>query len=217
MGKKFLLSEKHLCYFCFFTSGKNSPRISIHLVRRIKITEEELIRLLSNREEKALKFYTTIIPPRYMGDPQDCATGWNCRRCFAGNVPENLEQFRTNMIQRKAFIQLDDQYCQKCLIDKVRSKEFVNRNKTRTLKRPYFRLEKTCNQASIRKLSESKNGSGTGTGISSGYRIVVLRGYFSSAAAEKLNIPLGTVKHVLGQHCKKLKNYFEEFSSINGY
>ena len=144
-----------------------------------------------------------------MGDPQDCATGWNCRRCIAGNVPEKSGIISDNMrFSKRPFIQLDDQYRQKCLYwIRWDRKEFVNRNKNQNLKGCIFGLEKTCNQASTGNYRNQK----MVQELEPEYRQVIELLFFGgsqSAAAEKLNIPLGTVKHVRG-HYKSWKLFWK--------
>ncbi|MFN8145273.1 MAG: sigma-70 family RNA polymerase sigma factor [Bacteroidia bacterium] len=181
------------------------------MVRRIKITEEELIQLLSNREEKGIE----ILYDNYSA----ALYGVIHRIVQQDEIAEDVLQ-ETFLKIWNNFGQYDSakgrlfswmiNIARNASIDKVRSKEFVNRNKNQNLEKAVFSagedLQSGFNPETIgiKKMVQE---------LEPEYRQVIellfFGGYSQSAAAEKLNIPLGTVKTRSRAALQKLKNYFE--------
>jgi RNA polymerase sigma-70 factor (ECF subfamily) len=180
------------------------------LARRIKIEEDALVKMLVERNEKALEI---------LYDNYSAAMYGVIHRIIQNDaIAEDILQEAFIKIWNN-FLQYDSakgrlftwmvNICRNLSIDKIRSKEFTNQNKNQ-------QLEKTVSfDGSLSSVSYNPETIGIKEIVRKmepEYRIVIellfFEGYSQSEAAEKLNIPLGTVKTRSRAAIQKLKALF---------
>jgi RNA polymerase sigma factor (sigma-70 family) len=177
--------------------------------RKTKIEEEELIQLLLNRDRRGIE----ILYDNY----SSALYGVILRIVRNDEVAEDLLQ--------EAFLRIwnnSGQYdsakgrlftwmvnvCRNLAIDKVRSKDFINQNKNQTL----------LNAVSIADTGNSYDPELIGVReivkkLEPEYRQIIdllyFEGFTQSEAADKLNIPLGTVKTRSRAAMQRLRDHFD--------
>ncbi len=177
--------------------------------RRTKIEEEDLIQLLTAKERRGIE----ILYDNYS------AALYGVVHRIVGNdeIAEEVLQ-ETFLKIWNNFGQYDSgkgrlftwmvNICRNLSIDKVRSKEFVNQSKNQSID----------NVVSLSDYKSSYNPDLIGVRdivkkLEPEYRLIIdllfFQGYSQSEAAEKLNIPLGTVKTRSRAAIQRLKNYFD--------
>lgn len=175
----------------FFTRFNESQILGI----RNEIVDEELIKRLASRETKALEIlYDNYSAAMYgvihrIVQSDDIADDV-LQETFK-NIWENFAQYEAGKGRLFTWI---INICRHLAIDKVRSKDFINQNKNHP-------IEYSVNN--VRLISNSYNPDTIGIKeivrkLEPDYRTVVdllfFEGYSQAEAAQKLNIPLGTVK-----------------------
>ena len=178
--------------------------------KRIKIEEEQLVKLLVGRDTKALEI---------LYDNYSAAMYGVIHRIIQNDkIAEDVLQEAFVKIWNN-FLQYDSakgrlftwmvNICRNLSIDKVRSKDYSNQYKNQT-------IEKTVSFDSS-LITASYNPDTIGIKeivrkLDPEYRIIIdllfFEGFSQSEAAEKLNIPLGTVKTRSRAALQKLKNVF---------
>ncbi len=178
--------------------------------KKIKIEEEKLVKMLADREVKALEI---------LYDNYSAAMYGVIRRIVQNDaLAEDLLQESFVKIWNN-FIQYDQSkgrlftwminICRNLSIDKVRSKDFTNQNKNQTIEKTvsieHSLITVSFNPDTIDIKEIVKK-------LDSEYRKIIdllfFEGYSQSEAAEKLNIPLGTVKTRSRAALQKLKAIF---------
>jgi RNA polymerase sigma factor (sigma-70 family) len=180
------------------------------LSRRIKIEEEALVKLLTNRDSRGMEIlYDNYSATLY---------GVIHRIVKTDEIAEDVLQEAFLKIWNN-FMQYDPSrgnlftwmlnICRNLAIDKVRSRDFVNQNKNRDIENTVSNNELNLSVSynpdtiDIRKMVDS---------LDPEYRKIIdllfFEGYSQSEASEKLNIPLGTVKTRSRAAIQKLKSLF---------
>ncbi len=177
--------------------------------RKTKIEEEELIQLLVDRDKRGIE----ILYDNY----SSALYGVIHRIVQKDEIAEDVLQEAFLKIWNN-FMQYDSakgrlftwmvNLCRNLSIDKVRSKEFVNQNKNQSID----------NAVSISDHKNSYDPDLIGVRdivkkLEPEYKQIIdllfFEGYSQSEAAEKLNIPLGTVKTRSRAAIQRLRKYFE--------
>lgn len=177
--------------------------------RRTKIEEEDLIRLLASKEKRGIEI---------LYDNYSAALHGVIHRIVGNDeIAEEVLQ-ETFLKIWNNFGQYDSakgrlftwmvNICRNLSIDKVRSKAFVNQSKNQSID----------NVVSLSDYKNSYNPDLIGVRdivkkLEPEYRLIIdllfFQGYSQSEAAEKLNIPLGTVKTRSRAAIQRLRNYFD--------
>lgn len=216
-GKEVSIDRKASLLFLFLCRLKEPHLYLIqnHLGRRIKIEEEELVQLLSSREVKGLEIlYDNYSPVLY---------GVIFRILRNESLAEEVLQDTFLKIWNN-FTQYDSakgrlfswmiNIARNSALDKIRSKDFISGQKNQSFEKSVYsdkdELQTSYNpdtigiQQMVQRLEPE-------------YRqileLLFFGGYTHSAAAEKLNIPLGTVKTRSRAALQKLRTYFD--SDVN--
>jgi RNA polymerase sigma factor (sigma-70 family) len=182
------------------------------MTRHIKISEEDLISLLRNRDMKGME----ILYDNY----SSALYGIIYRIIQSDEIAEDVMQ-ETFLKIWNNFSQYDPEkgrlftwmvnIARNQSIDKVRSKEFVNQTKNQRLDNvvSFVDMSKSSayNPDTIGLKEMVKN-------LDAEYRqiidLIFFEGYSQSEAAEKLSIPLGTVKTRSRAAIMKLRQQFEQ-------
>lgn len=177
--------------------------------KRTKIEEEDLIRLLVLKEKRGIE----ILYDNYS------AALYGVIQRIVGNdeIAEEVLQ-ETFLKIWNNFGQYDSakgrlftwmvNICRNLSIDKVRSKEFVNQSKNQSIDNVVSLLDYKSSYdpdlIGVRDIVKK---------LEPEYRLIIdllfFQGYSQSEAAEKLNIPLGTVKTRSRAAIQRLRNYFD--------
>lgn len=178
--------------------------------RKTKIEEEDLIRLLAAREKQGIEILYDNYSAALYGVIQ--------RIVVSDEIAEEVLQ-ETFLKIWNNFAQYDSSkgrlftwmvnICRNLAIDKVRSKDFVNQNKNQSIDnavslsdhKTSFDPDLIGVRDIVKKLEPE-------------YRQIIdllyFKGYSQSEAAEKLNIPLGTVKTRSRAAIQRLRVYFDQ-------
>jgi RNA polymerase sigma-70 factor (ECF subfamily) len=178
--------------------------------RKTKIEEEDLIRLLAGREKQGIEILYDNYSAALYGVIQ--------RIVVSDEIAEEVLQ-ETFLKIWNNFAQYDPSkgrlftwmvnICRNLAIDKVRSKDFVNQNKNQSIDnavslsdhKTSFDPDLIGVRDIVKKLEPE-------------YRQIIdllyFKGYSQSEAAEKLNIPLGTVKTRSRAAIQRLRVYFDQ-------
>jgi RNA polymerase sigma-70 factor (ECF subfamily) len=181
------------------------------LARRIKIEEESLVKMLIARDPKAMEIlydnYSVTMYGVIYRIVQNDAVGEDVLQESFLKIWNNFLQYDPG--KGRLFTWMIN-ICRNLAIDKVRSKEFTNQSKNQN-------IEKTVS-ASGQMIADTYNPDTIGIKeivkkLDAEYRIIIdllfFEGYTQTEAAEKLNIPLGTVKTRSRAAIQKLKILFQ--------
>lgn len=205
-----VLSIRHLPlktvnYYSFLCS-----RFPIAVGKKIKIEEDKLVKMLADRETKALEIlydnYSAAMYGVIHRIVQDEEIAEDVLQESFVKIWNNFSQY--DAVKGRLFTWMIN-VCRNLSIDKVRSKDFSNQRKNQA-------FEKTVSTDSS-LITASYNPDTIGIKeivqkLGPEYRMIIdllfFEGYSQSEAAEKLNIPLGTVKTRSRAAIQKLKNIF---------
>lgn len=178
--------------------------------KRIKIEEVLLVKMLANRETKALEIlydnYAAVMYSVINRIIKNEAISEDVLQESFLKIWNNFGQY--DPAKGRLFTWMVN-ICRNLSIDKVRSKEFSNQNKNQTIENT------VSNTDSLETASFNPDTIGLKEivrKLEPDYRIIIdllfFEGYSQSEAAEKLNIPLGTVKTRSRAAIQKLKKLF---------
>lgn len=177
--------------------------------RKIKIEEDELVALLINKEKRGIDILYDNYSAALFGIIQ--------RIVLNDEIAEEVLQ-ETFLKIWNNFGQYDPakgrlftwmvNICRNLSIDKVRSKDFVNQNKNQSIDNAVFLSDSKSSYdpdlIGVREIVKK---------LEPEYKQVIdllfFQGYTQSEAAEKLNIPLGTVKTRSRAAIQRLRTYFD--------
>ncbi len=184
--------------------------------KKIKIEEEKLVKMLAERQEKSLEIlydnYSAAMYGVIHRIVQNDALAEDLLQDAFVKIWNNFLQYDSS--KGRLFTWMIN-ICRNLSIDKVRSKDFTNQNKNQDIEK-IVSFEETLTTASynpdtigikeiVRKLDPE-------------YRKIIdllfFEGYSQSEAAEKLNIPLGTVKTRSRAALQKLKTLFVDVEKV---
>ena len=178
--------------------------------KKIKIEEEKLVKMLADREVKALEIlydnYSAAMYGVIHRIVQDDRLAEDMLQDAFVKIWNNFFQYDAS--KGRLFTWMIN-ICRNLSIDKVRSKDFANQNKNQTIEK-IVSFEETLTTTSYNPdtigIKEIVNK------LDPEYRIIIdllfFEGYSQSETAEKLNIPLGTVKTRSRAAIQKLKSIF---------
>ncbi len=178
--------------------------------KKIKIAEEKLVKMLADREDKALEIlydnYSAAMYGVIHRIVQDDSLAEDLLQDVYVKIWNNFFQYDAS--KGRLFTWMIN-ICRNLSIDKVRSKDFANQNKNQTIEK-YVSFEDTQVTSAYNPdtigLKEIVNK------LDPEYRKIIdllfFEGYSQSETAEKLNIPLGTVKTRSRAAIQKLKLIF---------
>lgn len=178
--------------------------------KKIKIAEEKLVKMLADREVKALEIlydnYSAAMYGVIHRIVQDDSLAEDLLQDVFVKIWNNFFQYDAS--KGRLFTWMIN-ICRNLSIDKVRSKDFANQNKNQTIEK-FVSFEDTQATSSYNPdtigLKEIVNK------LDPEYRKIIdllfFEGYSQSETAEKLNIPLGTVKTRSRAAIQKLKSIF---------
>jgi RNA polymerase sigma factor (sigma-70 family) len=194
--------------FCFFVFGNRNLVVG----KKVKIEEAVLVKMLAVRNEKAMEILYDNYSAALYGVIQ--------RIVQNDEIAEDVLQEAFVKIWNN-FLQYDASkgrlftwminICRNLSIDKVRSKEFTNQNKNQSIEKSVSSYNQLVTASynpdtiGIKEIVDKLE--------PEYYQIIDLlffKGYSQSEAAEKLNIPLGTVKTRSRAAIQKLKGIFQK-------
>lgn len=211
-GKELSTERKASLLFSFLYKRKEYfiPIFSISLARRIKINEEDLIHLLTLREAKGFEIlydnYSAALYGVIHRIVQNDAIAEDVLQETFLKIWNNIGQYES--AKGRLFSWMIN-IARNGAIDKIRSKEYTDQQKNRQLEKTVLSENAEMYSAynpdtiGLRQIVQK---------LEPEYRQIVellfFNGYSQSAAAEKLNIPLGTVKTRSRAALQKLRTYF---------
>ena len=179
------------------------------MVERIKIEEQKLVKMLADREAKSLEIlydnYSAAMYGVIHRIVKDDAIAEDLLQEAFLKIWNNFLQY--DAAKGRLFTWMIN-ICRNLSIDKVRSKDFTNQYKNQTIEKTVsFENALTTNyNPDIIGIKEIVNK------LNPEYRKIIdllfFEGFSQSEAAEKLNIPLGTVKTRSRAALQKLKSIF---------
>lgn len=177
--------------------------------RKTKIEEEDLVQLLASREKRGIEIlydnYSSALYGVIHRIVQNDEIAEDVLQETFLKIWNNFPQYDSS--KGRLFTWMVN-VCRNLAIDKVRSKEFVNQNKNQSID----------NAVSISDHKNSYDPDLIGVRdivkkLEPEYKQIIdllfFEGYSQSEAAEKLNIPLGTVKTRSRAAIQRLRNYFD--------
>lgn len=177
--------------------------------RQTKIEEDDLIQLLVNREKRGIEIlydnYSSALYGVIIRIVRNDEVAEDVLQETFLKIWNNFSQY--DSVKGRLFTWMVN-ICRNLSIDKVRSKEFVNQNKNQSID----------NAVSISDQKTSYDPDLIGVRdivkkLEPEYKQIIdllfFEGYSQSEAAEKLNIPLGTVKTRSRAAIQRLRNYFD--------
>lgn len=186
---------------------------------KVKIEEHVLVKKLTDCEPKALEIlydnYSSAMYGVILRITQNEAIAEDVLQETFIKIWKNFHQYDST--KGRLFTWMVN-ICRNLSIDKIRSKDFTNQNKNQPIEKIVFSMssfEPSFNPDTIGIKEIVKN-------LEPEYRVIIdllfFEGYSQSEAAEKLNIPLGTVKTRSRAALQKLRTLFKrEGGNKNGH
>ncbi len=189
------------------------------MTKKIKIEENILVKMLSDRNSKALEIlydnYSAAMYGVIHRIIQNDAVAEDVLQEAFIKIWNNFHQY--DALKGRLFTWMIN-LCRNLSIDKVRSKEFNNQRKNQGIENAVF----SVGSGSISSYNPDTIGvKEIIQKLEPEYKMVIdllfFEGYSQSEAAEKLNIPLGTVKTRSRAALQKLRTLFLSDEQLNGH